>query len=764
VSFVIGQNVHSIDIQNRVTGQSLYTGDIKLPGILVGKVLRSTVPHARIRKLEVDEAMAVPGVHAVLTADNLPVRNPYYGAYVKDQPIVAINEVRYYGEIVAAVAAENDAIAEKALQKIEVQYEELPAVFTVEEALERGAPLLHPISERPQHPKYFNGARTTSHEHSNICSHFSYERGDTRLGFQDSDFVVEDTFFFPSTQHYPLEPHISVAKVDDSHLTIWTATQTPFPLREALSSLFDIPLSRVRVIVSFVGGGYGSKSGIKTEAISVALSKLTGHPVRLALSGDENFKTVCQPKAKITIKTGVRKDGLFVARQCGVFLNIGAYANSGPTLIEKAGYRAHGPYRIPNVLTDAYCIYTNTVPGTAFRGFGGPQVAFAYESHLDVIANELKIDPLQLRLLNLLDKGEEYAPGDTPIDCDLKAGLKRVARSIGWMDTSKQPIQANIKRGKGLACVAKDGGGANKSAYATVKILGDGSVLCSFGSVEIGQGIRTALLQVVAEEFGIPFNKVEGTELDTLYTPFDQGTHSSSAMSIMGRAVLTAAQNARQQIIDAVASKLVIDKRLGQLHEGRVIFPKTILEIGEAMRLCFGNTAAEIVGTGFFRMPATTNAPLGYLSAFWEVGIGGAEIEIDEMTGQIRILKYISLTDAGKMINPLRCRGQDEGAAIFGMGLSLFEELIYEEGRLLNQNLVDYRLPRFRDLPESFTTDIVEEGGGPGPHGAKGLGEGGVLPVAPALCNAVYDAAGVRIKEIPLTGERVWSAIQNRVK
>ncbi len=754
-----GQRVQRIDAQEKVTGRGVYAGDIKLPGMLYGKVLRSPLPHALIRRIDARNAASLPGVVAVLTRDNLPVAFPYTGSFAKDQPIVAMEKVRYEGDVVAAVAATEEGIAEEALKRVEVDYEELPGVYTVEEALEEGAPLVHERIQGRKEPSYGRGATQLIHENSNICLHFRYARGEVEKGFGEADLVLEDTFLFPSAQHYPLEPHVSLADFDGDNLTVWSSTQAPFPLRQELSRVFGVSLSRVRVIVPYVGGGYGSKSGIKTEGLALALSRLARRPVRVAFSAYDTFKTICQPRAKVTIKTGVKKDGTFIARRCEVYVNVGAYANSGPAVTEKAGYRAHGPYRIPHVLTDAYCIYTNTVPGGAFRGFGAPQASFAYESHLDTIAHSMGIDPLELRMKNLLEKGEEYAAGDTPIDCDLKGGLKQVAEAIGWGRRDKESEGSRVKRGKGLACAVKDGGGTNKPAHAMVKILTDGSVLLSFGSVEMGQGIRTALLQVTAQELSVAPEMVQIAELDTQFTPFDRSTNASSATSVMGQAVLRAARDARGQLVLAAASVLGVEEAAVQIKEGEVVVQEKSLSFREVMRLCFSDTESEIVGMGFFKVPRSDQVPLGYLSPFWEIGLGGVDVEVDEMTGEVRILKYVSLTDAGKMINPLQCRGQDEGATMFGIGQSLYEELVYEDGKLINPNLVDYRLPRFRDLPRSFSTRIVEEGGGPGPYGAKGMGEGGVLAVAPAVCNAVYDAIGVRLQEVPLKGERVWRAV-----
>jgi len=763
----IGQSPLRIDGQEKVTGKAIYTGDLRLAGMAYGKVLRSPLPHARIQRVDSSAAESMPGVVAVLTRENLKVASAYFGAYVKDQPIVALDKVRYVGDIVAAVAATEERTAQEALERIEVAYEEVPAVFTVEEALEAGAPLVHERLEGRKEPDYGRGATSILHENSNVGFHFRYQRGSLEEALAASDSVFEDTFFFPSAHHCPMEPHVSLASFGSEGLTIWTSTQSPFPVRQELARLFGLPLSRVRVVVPYVGGGYGAKSGIRTEAVAAALARLAGRPVRLAFSAEETFMTLCQPRAKITIKTGVKKDGTFMARRCEVYLNGGAYANSGPSVAEKAGYRAHGPYRIPHVLTDSYHVYTNTVPAGAFRGFGGPPTAFAYESHLDRVAHQLHIDPIELRLKNLLERGGEYAAGDSPIDCDLKGALRKVAEAIGRGRKSSPSAvrqapgaeESKVRRGKGIATALKDGGGTNKPAHAMVKILNDGSVLLACGSVEIGQGMRTAFLQIVAQELSVPIEMVQAAELDTQYTPFDKGTNASSATSVMGRAVQAAAQDARGQLLSAAASVLGGRTEQIELKEGRLSFRDRGLSLREIMRLHFAATEGEITGRGFFKVARKEEAPLGYPSPFWEVGFGAAEVEVDEETGEVRILKYVSLTDAGKMIHPRQCQGQDEGAALFGIGQSLFEELLYHDGNLLNGNLVDYRIPRLRDLPHSWTTFILEEGGGPGPYGAKGMGEGGILAVAPAVSNAVYDAIGVRMPEVPLKSERVWRAM-----
>ncbi|MGZ8521161.1 MAG: xanthine dehydrogenase family protein molybdopterin-binding subunit [Candidatus Binatia bacterium] len=759
--FSVGNNVQRVDGNEKVAGKAVYAGDLRLPGMAIAKVLRSPLPHARIRRIDSSKASAVPGVLAILSRDTIEVASNSFGAYVRDQQIIASDKVRYVGDMVAAVAAVDALTAQEAASLIEIDYDPLPAVFSIEEALKTGAPLVHEDLVR-RDPGYGRGGSHIVHDTSNICLHFRHEKGEVAAGFQQSDLVFEDTFHFPSAQHYPMEPHVCVANFEGDVLTVWSATQSPFPVRQELARLFGLPFSAVRVIVPSVGGGYGAKSGIKTEGIAACLSKMTGRPVKLAFGAEETFKTICQPRAKMTLKTGVKKDGTFVARHCEVYLDGGAYANSGPSVTEKAGYRAHGPYRLPHVLTNAYSVYTNTVPGGAFRGFGGPQVAYAYETHVDMIAHRLGMDPFEIRMINLLDKGESFSPADTPIDCDLKAGLRSVAQAIGW-NARPDSHQASgpKRRGIGIATAMKDGGGTNKPANASVKIFFDGSALLSTGSVEVGQGMRTAFLQVVAEELSMPTSQVRVAALDTHYTPFDKGTNASSATSIMGQAVLKAARDARQQLVEAAGAVLNAPADQVKMENGIASYGGQALSYREVMQRHFRESEGEICGRGYFKIEKDNNVPLGYPSPFWEIGFGAAEVEVDVETGEVKLLRYVSLTDEGKMINPLQCHAQDEGAAVFGLGQALFEDLAYQDGQLLNGSLIDYRLPRFSDLPPTFSTYIMEGGGGPGPYGAKGMGEGGILPVAPAVGNAVFVATGVRIQAVPLVPELVRNGMKN---
>jgi CO/xanthine dehydrogenase Mo-binding subunit len=755
VRSAIGRNFPRIDGREKVTGTAIYATDLRVPGMLHGGVLRSPVPHARVRRIDAGRARSMPGVAAVLTRENIPVKSPFFGGIFKDQGIVAVDKVRYVGDIVAAVAATEKEIAEEAVKRIDVEYEDLPAVLSLDEALRDNAPLVHEKLHGRKKPQYGRGGTDIRHEGTNICLHFRYEHGDIGQGFASADAVFEETFLFPGAQHYPMEPHLCIVAFEGDGVTVWTSTQSPFLVRQDISELFEIRLDNVRVIVPYLGGGYGGKDGTHAEALAAALARLAGRPVRLALTAEETFKTVCQPGAKVTIKTGVKKDGTFVARCCQVYLEGGAYADAGPSVVEKAGYRAHGPYRIPHVLTDAYHVYTNTVPAGAFRGFGTPQVAFAYESHMETISRGLGIDSLDFRMKNLIGMGQEYSPGDKPLDSDLKAALAELGREIEWGKKTPAP-RSGRKTGKGIACVVKNAGGTNKPANAMVKISDDGTVILFAGSVEMGQGIRTALLQIVAEEFATRPEDVQIAPIDTREIPFDKGTNASSAVTVMGQAVQAACKSARDQLLAAGAPLLGAQPSEIELRDGRLCFHGREITFAVALRGRSGAREQTITGMGHFSLPHNADIALGYASPFWEIGLAAAEIELDEMTGDVRILKYVSVTDAGKMIQPLHCRGQDEGAAVFGIGLSLCEELVYRDGQLINPNLVDYRLPRFRDLPRTFTTRILEQRGGPGPYGAKGMGEGGILAAAPAICNAVYDAIGMRAYQVPLKGERVW--------
>ena len=751
---VIGRAELRSDGAEKVTGNAVYTVDVDVPGMAHAKVMRSPYPHARIGRVDSSKAERLPGVYAVITKEDQRELGMFGAAY-KDQTIVAVDKVRYVGDPVAAVAAVDEATAEEALGLIDVEYQELPAVSSLEEALAPGAVLVHDsasmggelMGQRYEAPKEFAG--------SNLCYRFSYAKGEIAEGFKKSDHVFENTFTFPRVQHFSMEPHATVAHVEAERITMWAGTQEPFTLREHLADIFKVPLNKIRIIVPYVGGGYGGKLAVKTEPLAAALSAKAKCPVRLVHTIEESFKTVTRHPARVRIKTGVSKDGLLLARECLIHMETGAYADAGPRVTQKAGYRSFGPYRIPHTKTDAYTVYTNTVPAGAYRGFGTLQVTWAYESQMDIIAENLGLDPLEFRLKNLLKKGELYTPGDTPVDCDLAEGLQHAAKAIGWGDNG-----VNRNRGKGLACCMKDGGGTYKVSSAAVKMNSDGSVVLLTGTVEIGQGARTALSQIVAEELSVPFDCVAVAQLDTDVTPYDVNTNASSSTVVMGLSAQRAAQDLKRQLfrhagklLKAKPDQLILNDRT--IHSGNgasISFP-------ELMQKVFLSRAGEIVGRGAYQDIKTKKAALGSPTTFWEISWGASEVEVDPETGEVKLLKYVSLADVGQAIHPVLCEGQDEGGVMNAIGHTLLEEMVYKDGQLLNPNLVDYRVPSFAHLPNDFETILVENHNGPGPFGAKGTGEGGLLPVAAAIGNAVRVATGVQFYDLPLTPEKVWRAL-----
>ncbi|MFQ5904155.1 MAG: xanthine dehydrogenase family protein molybdopterin-binding subunit, partial [Candidatus Binatia bacterium] len=443
---VAGSAPPRLDGEEKVTGKAIYTGDIELAGMAYGKILRSPFPHAKLVRIDTRKAESLPGVITVLTREDLSGFSPYYGAAYKDESIVAVDKVRYVGDPVAAVVAADEATAEEALTLMDAEYEELPAVTTIEEAIKPHAPLVHETSSAQGELHGYRYQASEKFRGTNVCFHFSFAKGRVAEGFKKADYIFEDTFAFPRVQHYSMEPHATVAHVEGDRITLWASTQDPFTLREHLAEIFHVPLNKVRVIVPYVGGGYGGKLSVKTEPLAVALSWKARRPVRVALSVEESFKTVTRHPARFRVKTGVSRDGRLIARECEIYMDTGAYADAGPRVTQKAGYRALGPYRIPHVRTDAYTVYTNTAPAGAFRGFGTLQVTWAYESQMDIIAEKLGIDALDFRLKNLLKRGEEYTPGDTPVDCDLREGLLRAAQAIGWKRKKTKP-----NTGKGLS-------------------------------------------------------------------------------------------------------------------------------------------------------------------------------------------------------------------------------------------------------------------------------------------------------------------------
>jgi CO/xanthine dehydrogenase Mo-binding subunit len=746
---VVGASLPRVDAREKVTGQAVFITDLQIPGTAHAKLWRSPLPHARIRRIDTRAAAAVPGVLAIVTAADFGDMDLYFGPAFKDQFILAVDRVRYAGEPVVAVVATSEREAEAALHLLDVDLEELPAVTTLDEALAPDAPLLH---EHPRLAGHFRDlANLRPLPGTNICHHFHFERGDVEQGFAESDHVFEDEFTFPMVHHYSMEPHLSIAQAEDDHITVWAATQHPFPVRKELAEIFALPLSRVQVIVPYLGGAYGNKSYTKLEPLTVALSRRVRRPVRLALTVEESFKIVRRAAARVRMKTGMRHDGTLVARQCTAYYQIGAYADVGPRVVQKAGYTAGGPYRLPHLRIDTHAVYSNTVNSVAFRGYGVPQLAWAYESQMDMMADRLGLDPLDLRLKNLLRRGEPFAPGDLPIDCDFHGGLQRAAEAIGW----RQPVPPG--RGRGLACVIKAPLAPSVST-AVVRMHADGSVTLLAGTIEMGQGARTVLPQIVAEELALPLAWVRLAQPEFGMSPYDQATSSSRSTTLVGLALQAAARDVRQQLLAIAAEHLHLPTDRLVVRQAAVEGPEIRLPYEELMREHFGMPGGELIGRGVYR--GERGAPLGGVAPFWEVSLAAAEVSADRETGHVHLHRYVSIADVGKAINPLQCEAQEEGGVMMGIGHTLFEQMVYEDGQLLNPGLIDYRIPAMTDLPDELRSILVENGDGPGPFGSKGIGESGLMPTAPAIANALARATGLRLTVLPLTPERVRRAIQ----
>ena len=764
----IGKTVRRLDYETKVTGKAHYLADMSVPGMCHGKILRSPYPHARIKRIDTSKALKVAGVMAVLTRDDIlhdEGIEPFYGPVFKDQTIVATEKVRHVGDPVAAVAALTVDAAEEALALIEVDYEELPAVLDVREALSAKATLVHDSVKLPS-SGFADLAEIKPVEGTNICTHFKLNRGDIGKGFAEADHVFEDTFTLPATQHSFLETHACIASIEPGgRITVWATTQNPFVVRTQLANIFKVPVSKVRVIVPYLGGGYGGKVYPKVEPITVALAQKAGRPVRVVLSREEVFYTITKHAAVIRMKTGVKNDGTLVARECEIHLDTGAYAEIGPRVAKKSGYTAAGPYRIPNLKIDSYSVYTNKPPAGAFRGFGVSQSAWAVESQMDIIAAALKIDPLELRKKNGYDEGDKFVTDETLRAVGLKECLDEVAKSIGWDPArfKSSKVQkfndGSIRRGKGLACMIKATITPSISC-AVIKLNEDASLSIYIGTVEMGQGSDTVMAQIAGAELGIPMKSIQVLGVDTDVVPYDLTTSSSRSTFHMGKAVQLAAQDILRQLKQIVAKEYGIPEEKISFADGKVRLPEAALDYAEVMFKRFGMQGGTLVGDGQVKTSVKDEFGEKSTSAFWFLAAGAAEVEVDTDTGKFKLLKYATAVDVGKALNPLGCRQQLAGAAITGIGQAIFEEIAYDNGQLINPNLVDYVLPSLGDMPAVIDPICVETPDRNGPFGAKGIGESALIPVAPAIANAIYDAVGVRIKDLPIKAEKIYFGLE----
>jgi CO/xanthine dehydrogenase Mo-binding subunit len=738
----IGASPARVGGRDRVTGRQAYVADLRLEDAMHVKLVTIDCARARIVAIDTAAALAVPGVRLAMTAADLPQPMPRFGPQFQDRPVLAVDETRYHGEPVAAIAAETLDAAEEAARLVRVEYEELPAVFTIAAALDPGAPLVQDPAIRPGDP-----LATT-----NVLREHHYGWGD--VDAVTADVVVEGTYVFPMVTQFAIEPHGFIAAPDGDGIAVWSSIQHPSWLQRVIAGLLHLPLAKVRVFAPDPGGGFGGKQHAKFEPLVAFMALRAGRPVRLVLTLEETFQAVRRGASEVHVRTGFRSDGSLVFRDVEANYLIGAYADIADRTVAKGSYTANGPYRVPAARILARSVLSHTTPSTAFRGFGNPQQIWAVESNMDEAARVLGIDPVALRLQNLASPGEAFIPGDTPADGDWAKTVERAAEMIGW----GSPVAPG--RGRGIAVGLKSGPTTGLS-YSTVRMLADGSVIVHAGTSDMGQGARTIFAQIAAEELGAPIEWVTVVMGDTATVPYDQQTSASRSSVLMGNSILDGCR-AVQAKIRAMAARLEsVEEGDVVVDRGEVRIGDRVLPIRDVLIRGLGRLGGEVIGIGEMRKEAEPEHPLGGTAAFFEFNCTAVEVEVDRETGDVVVARHVTVSDVGKAMNPLQVRGQDEGAAVMGLGHTLMEHYIYDDtGRIRNLGAIDYRIPTSMDLPLRMESDIIENEDGPGPYGSKGMSEGALLCVAPAVAAAVRDATGVVIRDLPLTPERVWRALQ----
>ncbi|MGB2596633.1 MAG: xanthine dehydrogenase family protein molybdopterin-binding subunit [Pseudolabrys sp.] len=742
----IGRSLPRLEGRDKVTGRAEYTHLMQLPGMLHAKIFRSTVAHGRIKSVDTSAARKVPGVYAVYTSDDVlnVIAEPYYGPAFHDQPILAIGKVHFVGEPVAVVLASDPHVADEAAQQIVAEYEELPAVFDEVEAAENKT-LVH--DELKPAGTFADLKHLKGRKGTNIALDFKLRRGDVDKAFAAAAHVFEHTFRTQKVLHLPLEPHASIADYRDDGVTIYSSAQGPSFVRTEIARLLGWPENRVRIKVPYLGGGYGGKLYIKLEALALAMSMLARRPVKIAHTMEEHFYTITKHPTTFRIKSGVDQDGRITARKCEVWWNGGAYADIGPRVTQKSGFTAAGPYDIDNVSIDSYALYTNLTPAGALRGFGIPQLVWGYESHTDMIARALKRDPLEFRKQNLLRDGRPQATGTILADTAIEKVLDRIAERLNW----KQPFDRGkgaVRRGRGFA-VALKAVISPTTSVAIVNVSADGSTTLYCGTVDMGQGSDTAMAQMVGEVLNMPAESVRVVPRDTDVTPYDMGTLGSRSLFHMGHAVRLAAIEARAKIGD-------LRRELGEPEGSNA-------PLADLFREKYGMQAGNIVGTGIYKpeyIPPDANGLTTNATPFWMVAGSGVEIEVDTETGHVRITRLINVADVGKPINPKIVETQLSGACLMQLGFSMFEKMHIDGGQVTNASLADYKIPGMHDVPPVMENETVDTYQTNGPFGAKGVGELATFGLSPAIANAIDDAVGVRLTELPLTAEAVFRALR----
>jgi len=752
---VIGRRLPRVDARDKVTGKALYTDDLSLPRMLCGAILRSPLPHATIIAIDTSRAMRVPGVKAVVTAaDTSQIKFGIISRSAKymDEYPLAVDRVRFIGEEVAAVAAVDMDVAMEALNLIKVEYEELPAVFDPNEAQKSTAPQLH------------------EHAPQNISREYHIKKGEPERIFEQCDHIREDAFGTQSAIHGYMEPRAALAAWDQSgKLTVYSSTQTPYYVQQHLGRTLDMNPDHIRVIKPFVGGGFGGKSdGLSAvEFCAALLSRHADRPVKLVCSRDEEFAAARRKHpTQITMKTGVKKDGTILARKCRAVLDGGAYCSLGPLTTVLMGTFQTLPFKFDHYQYDGYRIYTNKPPCGAMRGHGGPQVHFAQDVQLDMIAEDLGLDPMEMALKNGLRTGDESAAGFKIVSSGFSDCLEKVAAESGWRHKRQAGNpDRNKAYGIGLGCGGFPSGAGfyfnrTTSAHSSVTIkAGDGGGVNVFtGASDIGQGSDSVICQIVAEVLGLALGDIHLTSADTRLTPPDMGTYSSRVTVAAGNAALNAANGIKAQLFEFVAEELKADPKDLFASDSRIAVegrPDRFISFTDAVNLYQKKKhGSPLVAQGSYNSPDP-------LSPTYSFGAYICEVEVDLLTGAVRIIKFTVGHDCGQPLNPMSVEGQIEGCIGMGLGYALSEGLIFEGGQTMNPSFLGYGLPTADQMPEISINHIITDDPH-GPFGAKETGEGSLDPAAPAIANAIYHATGVRIKDLPITAEKILKGLASR--
>lgn len=758
----VGQGIPQLEANEKLTGSAQYIADMVRPGMLHGAILQSHLPHARIRGYDLREALAVPGVRAIVTGDDLPDAHRM-GAFIKDEPAFAKGKVRYVGEIVAAVAADTEAIARQATRLIRVDYEELPAVLDPAEALAPGAAVIH--EDASSYVKVFDAGTE-----GNLCSRTSFRAGDADKAWAECDLVVEGSYQTQAQAHLSLEPCGALAEIDATgRVTLWSANQSVFRVQASVCESLGLPMTRLRCLTPRIGAGFGNKMEAHVQPAVVLLAMKARKPVKLILSREEDFESVrARHPAMIRMKTGVKRDGTLVARETELVLDGGAYGDDSPGVLGYALLMNCGPYRIPNVHAHGRVAYTNKLRFGAFRGFGVPQVTFASETQLDEIARKLGMDPIALRRRNMLAGSDPWFGGQPILSNGLAQCVEIVEKASGWPQPSAQG-PSDRKRGLGVALTAHISG--LLASGAIVRVLEDGTVLLNTGAVDIGQGSNTVLTQMCAEALKLPVDRVAIASPDTDGSPYNWGTTASRVTYVAGRSVVGAAAEVEGKVKQHASEMLECSvEDLELLAGGRVAIKgvaQRSVSFAEISGRAHWAAGGPIIGTHSWVFDQKTVDPKRAVVEglpFPQIGIYSfnalvVEVEVDELTGKVRVVNAWSACDIGRAINPTMATGQIEGAFVQGMGYALTEEMVWDGARLANPSLMDYKIPTFAELPDSIHAYLVESNEPSGPFGAKSVGEIGINGVAAAIANGIAQATGVHLHQLPLSAERVLKGL-----